>query len=315
MIHMKTYQAVYQILANATDYISGEKIAETLSLSRTSIWKAIKRLQQEGMKIDSIKNRGYKLVNGDLILPKFIEENLPITVRFKPETKSTQIDAKEGIDLGYNANTLYLSTRQTAGRGRLQRPYYSPAQGGIYMSLHLQPSLPYDKIPSYTLLVAGAIYKAIKNLSLIDVNIKWVNDIYFQNRKIAGILTEAMTSVETNLVTDIIIGVGINFTITDFPKELKEKAGSLFTPPAPITRNELIVEIWRCFYQTSAEELLYLYKKYSLVLGKEVTFTKDQTKHRGLAKDISDKGQLLVQFENDEEIWLNSGEISLNSWK
>ena len=77
---MKSYQAVYQILAKETDYISGEKIAEELSLTRTSIWKAIKRLEQEGIEIDSIKNKGYKLVNGDLILPELLEQNLPIKI-------------------------------------------------------------------------------------------------------------------------------------------------------------------------------------------------------------------------------------------
>ena len=245
---MKSYQEVYKILANETDYLSGEKIAETLNLSRTSVWKAIQRLQQEGLEIDSIKNRGYKLLHGDLILPQEIEANSPITVRFKPQTKSTQTDAKEALEAGAKEDTLYLSTSQTSGRGRFQRPYFSPPQGGIYMSLHLKPNLPYQDLPAYTLLTAGAIYKAIKNLSLIDVDIKWVNDIYLNQKKIAGILTEAITSVETGLVTDVIIGVGINFSITDFPKNLQTKARSLFQQKAPITRNELIAEIWKCFY-------------------------------------------------------------------
>ncbi|NIB83761.1 bifunctional biotin--[acetyl-CoA-carboxylase] ligase/biotin operon repressor BirA [Streptococcus sp. CCUG 71758] len=311
---MKSHQLVYQILARENDYVSGEKIGEELNLSRTSIWKAIQRLQQEGLEIDSIKNRGYKLIQGDLILPDLIQEKTNLIVHYKPETKSTQTDAKEGIEAGNKGNTLYLSTCQTAGRGRFQRPYYSPSQGGIYMSLHIQPNLPYEKLPSYTLLVAAAVYKAIKNLTMIEVDIKWVNDIYFKNKKIAGILTEAMTSVETGLVTDIIIGLGINFSIEDFPEELKEKAGSLFTPPAPITRNELISEIWRCFYQTAPEELLYLYKEHSLVLGREVSFIQDQTEKKGVAKDISDKGQLFIQLDDQTEIWLHSGEISLTSW-
>ena len=311
---MKSHQLVYQILARENDYVSGEKIGEELNLSRTSIWKAIQRLQQEGLEIDSIKNRGYKLIQGDLILPDLIQEKTNLIVHYKPETKSTQTDAKEGIEAGNKGNTLYLSTCQTAGRGRFQRPYYSPSQGGIYMSLHIQPNLPYEKLPSYTLLVAAAVYKAIKNLTMIEVDIKWVNDIYFKNKKIAGILTEAMTSVETGLVTDVIIGLGINFAIEDFPEDLKEKAGSLFMPPAPITRNELISEIWRCFYQTAPEELLYLYKEHSLVLGREVSFIQDQTKKKGVAKDISDKGQLLIQLDDQTEIWLNSGEISLTSW-
>ena len=311
---MKSHQLVYQILARENDYVSGEKIGEELNLSRTSIWKAIQRLQQEGLEIDSIKNRGYKLIQGDLILPDLIQEKTNLIVHYKPETKSTQTDAKEGVEAGNKGNTLYLSTCQTAGRGRFQRPYYSPSQGGIYMSLHIQPNLPYEKLPSYTLLVAAAVYKAIKNLTMIEVDIKWVNDIYLKNKKMAGILTEAMTSVETGLVTDVIIGLGINFAIEAFPEDLKEKAGSLFMPPAPITRNELISEIWRCFYQTAPEELLYLYKEHSLVLGREVSFIQDQTKKKGVAKDISDKGQLLIQLDDQTEIWLNSGEISLTSW-
>ena len=311
---MKSHQLVYQILARENDYVSGEKIGEELNLSRTSIWKAIQRLQQEGLMIDSIKNRGYKLIQGDLIVPNVIQEKTNLNILYKAETKSTQTDAKEGIESRSQGNTLYLSTYQTAGRGRFQRPYYSPSQGGIYMSLHIQPNLPYEKLPSYTLLVAAAVYKAIKNLTMIEVDIKWVNDIYFKNKKIAGILTEAMTSVETGLVTDVIIGLGVNFSITYFPDDLKEKAGSLFTPPAPITRNELISEIWRCFYQTAPEELLYLYKEHSLVLGREVSFIQEQTEKKGVAKDISDKGQLLIQLDDQTEIWLHSGEISLTSW-
>ena len=311
---MKSHQLVYQILARENDYVSGEKIGEELNLSRTSIWKAIQRLQQEGLEIDSIKNRGYKLIQGDLILPDLIQEKTNLPIRYKPETKSTQTDAKEGIEAGNQGNTLYLSTCQTAGRGRFQRPYYSPSQGGIYMSLHIQPNLPYEKLPSYTLLVAAAVCKAIKNLTMIEVDIKWVNDIYLKNKKIAGILTEAMTSVETGLVTDVIIGLGINFSIEDFPKELKEKAGSLFMPPSPISRNELISEIWNCFYNTDPDELFYFYKARSIVLGKEITFQRNGQNEKGMAKDISNTGQLQVELEDKKNIWLNSGEISLTSW-
>ena len=103
---MKSYQEVYKILATEKDYVSGEKIAERLNLSRTSVWKAIQRLQQEGLEIDSIKNRGYKLFHGDLILPQKIEEQSPITVRFKSQTKSTQTDAKEALEAGAKGDTL-----------------------------------------------------------------------------------------------------------------------------------------------------------------------------------------------------------------
>ena len=134
------------------------------------------------------------------------------------------------------------------------------------------------------------------------------------HKKIGGILTEAITSIETGLVTDVIIGVGFNLAIPTFPDELQTKAGSLFEGPCPITRNDLISEIWKEFFQTDIDELVYLYKECSLVLGRTVTFEQNQQTYQGIAKDISDTGQLLVQLENQEEIWLNSGEISLTKW-
>ena len=85
--------------------------------------------------------------------------------------------------------------------------------------------------------------------------------------------------------------------ISTFPEELKTKAGSLFEGPCPITRNSLICEIWKEFFQTDVDELVYLYKERSLVLGRTVTFEQNQQTYQGIAKDISDTGQLLVQLD------------------
>lgn len=311
---MKTYEKIFDILSQADDYVNGEKIAQELGVSRTSIWKAIQKLEKEGIQIESLKNRGYRLTAGDLLIPDWIEANSPVQVSFNPDCQSTQMDAKAGMEAGRPADTLYLATAQSAGRGRFGRAFFCPSQGGFYMSLHLKPNLPFDQLPSYTILTAGAIYKAVKNLTLIEVDIKWVNDIYYRNKKISGILTEATTSIETGLVTDVIIGVGFNFFIKDFPAEIKKKAGSLFEEKPAISRNELIAEIWKCFYESDPEELIYLYKQRSLVLGRQVTFSQKGMDYQGLAKDISDSGQLLVQLTDGQEIWLNSGEVSLTSW-
>ncbi|WP_314831183.1 bifunctional biotin--[acetyl-CoA-carboxylase] ligase/biotin operon repressor BirA [uncultured Streptococcus sp.] len=311
---MKTYEKIFDILSRADDYVNGEKIAQELGISRTSIWKAIQKLEKEGIQIESVKNRGYRLTAGDLLIPDWIEEHSPVQVSFNPDCQSTQMDAKTGMEAGRPANTLYLAATQSAGRGRFGRAFFCPSQGGFYMSLHLKPNLLFDQLPSYTILTAGAIYKAVKNLTLMEVDIKWVNDIYYRNKKISGILTEATTSIETGLVTDVIIGVGFNFFIRDFPADIKEKAGSLFKEKPAINRNELIAEIWKCFYESDPEELIYLYKQQSLVLGRQVSFSQKGADYQGLAKDISDSGQLLVQLTDGQEIWLNSGEVSLTSW-
>lgn len=311
---MKTHEILYQTLTQAKDYVNGEQLAQEMGLSRTSIWKAIQRLEKEGIEIESIKNRGYKILSGDLLIPQVIEEHCPLTVSYNPQCQSTQLDAKNAMEAGEHSSTLYLAPYQMAGKGRFGRDYFSPSQGGIYMSLHLKPNLPFDQAPAYTLMVAAAIYKALKNLALLDIDIKWVNDIYYKGKKVGGILTEAISSIETGLITDVIIGVGLNFSITKFPTELKDKAGSLFDSQPPISRNELIAEIWKEFFNTPEEELIYLYKQRSLVLGKEVRFEQNQTSYQGLAKDISDSGQLLVQLTDGQERWLNSGEISLKQW-
>ena len=311
---MKTYEKIFDILSQADDYVNGEKIAQELGISRTSIWKAIQKLEKEGIQIESVKNRGYRLTAGDMLIPDWIEAHSPVQVSFNPDCQSTQMDAKAGMEAGRPADTLYLAAAQSAGRGRFGRAFFCPNQGGFYMSLHLKPNLPFDQLPSYTILTAGAIYKAVKNLTLMEVDIKWVNDIYYRNKKISGILTEATTSIETGLVTDVIIGVGFNFFIKEFPAEIKEKAGSLFEEKPVISRNELIAEIWKCFYESDPEDLIYLYKQRSMVLGRQVSFSQKGVDCQGLAKDISDSGQLLVQLTDDQEIWLNSGEVSLTSW-
>ena len=127
------------------------------------------------------------------------------------------------MEAGAKGDTLYLSTSQTMGRGRFQRPYYSPDKGGIYMSLHLKPNLSYLDLPAYTLLTAAAIYKAVKNLSLIDLDIKWVNDLYLNQKKIAGILTEAITLSKPDLLQMLLLVLVSTFLSLIFQKTYKGK--------------------------------------------------------------------------------------------
>ncbi|SUN76250.1 bifunctional biotin--[acetyl-CoA-carboxylase] synthetase/biotin operon repressor [Streptococcus massiliensis] len=312
---MKTYETLFEKLFAAKDYVSGAQLGEELGLSRTSIWKAIQHLEKEGLIIDSVKNRGYKLLSGDLLLPQHISNNSPIFVSYNPQSQSTQLDAKEGMQEGNEPNTLYLAPTQIQAQGRFGRPFYTPKQGGIYMSLHVRPNLPFDELPAYTVLTAASIYQAIKNLTGIETQIKWVNDLYLNGKKLAGVLTEAISSIETGLVTDVIIGVGLNFAITDFPDDLANKATSLFSGQTPFTRNDLIAEIWRIFYQTDEDTLIQIYKENSLILGKMVTFEKKNFTYTGKALALSNDGHLLIELTSGEQIWLTSGEVSLKSWE
>lgn len=311
---MKTYEKIYDYLQNKDDYISGETLAKEFELSRTAIWKAIKTLEEKGVKIDSVKKRGYKIISGDLLLPEVIAKELKIPVTINEKSESTQLDAKNNMEFDKQSH-LYLAPSQEKAKGRFGRQFFASKQGGIYMSLHLKPNVPFEEIKPYTLMVASSIVKAISRLTGIETDIKWVNDIYYNGKKIAGILTEAISSVETGLITDVIIGVGINFYITDFPKAISQKAGSLFSSQPTITRNELITEIWKLFLTIPEKDLVKVYKEKSLVLNKQVTFSENDIDFSGLAIDITNQGHLLVKLDNGQEKLLRSGEISLSSWE
>lgn len=311
---MKTYEKIYDYLQNKDDYISGETLAKEFELSRTAIWKAIKTLEEKGVKIDSVKKRGYKIISGDLLLPEVIAKELKIPVTINEKSESTQLDAKNNMEFDKQSH-LYLAPSQEKAKGRFGRQFFASKQGGIYMSLHLKPNVPFEEIRPYTLMVASSVVKAISRLTGIETDIKWVNDIYYNGKKIAGILTEAISSVETGLITDVIIGVGINFYITDFPNAISQKASSLFSFQPTITRNELITEIWKLFLTIPEKDLVKVYKEKSLVLNKQVTFSENDIEFSGLAIDITNQGYLLVKLDNGQEKLLRSGEISLSSWE
>ena len=103
--------------------------------------------KKKASRLSLLKNRGYKILAGDLLIPQVIEDLSPLTVTYNPQCQSTQLDAKNAMEAGGQSATLYLAPFQTAGKGRFGRDYFCPSQGGIYMSLHLKPNLPFDQAP------------------------------------------------------------------------------------------------------------------------------------------------------------------------
>lgn len=311
---MKTTEIIYDILSQHSSGISGEAIAKQLNISRTSVWKAIKSLESQGLVIESSKQKGYRLLEGDLLIPEIIEKALQIQVSYNEKSISTQKDAKENIMTNPKTPQLYLAPKQEMAKGRMNRPFFTSENGGIYMSLHLKPNVHYSDLEPFTMMAASSITKAISRLTGIDTQIKWVNDIYLGQKKIAGIITEAITSVETGLITDVIIGIGLNFFIKDFPDDLNSKAGSLFSVQPTVTRNQLIIEIWKLFTEIPVKDHIKVYKDKSLVLNRQVTFMENDTLISGKAIAITDEGHLVIRLESGQEKILRSGEISLSSW-
>ena len=161
---MKTYERVYEILAKSPDFVTGESLAKELGISRTAIWKAIQSLQDQGVVITSVRKKGYHLEKGDILLSQEISKQLNFPVYFNPDSTSTQLDAKHGMERQDPAPSLYLASNQGSAKGRFERHFHTSPHGGIYMSIHLKPNCHFSELPPYTMMVAASIVKAIQRL-------------------------------------------------------------------------------------------------------------------------------------------------------
>lgn len=314
------------LMKQAPHFISGENMAQQLNISRTAIWKTINKLKKEGYQIQSSKHKGYCYQHTDILSSEGIYLSLtsdtPIQkILVMENSESTMSDAKLAtIQTKPSVPTLIVANNQQHSKGRFGRSFFAKKNAGIYMSLVLQPNQSLEEITQYTIITAVAVSRAIDYLIDTQTNIKWVNDIYLNDKKICGILSEAISNIETRQISTIIIGIGINFSIknAEFPKELQKSATSLFSNIKPtITRNKLIGEIWNQFYkiinQLPNQHFLEEYKKKSFVLNKKITFSQSGNNIEGIAKAINSRGELIVQLNNGESITLSSGEISLST--
>lgn len=315
-------QVLYLLMEQNKQPLSGEEMAQKLQKSRTAIWKAIQELKKEGHQIQGTA-KGYLYSDSDILSVSGIQLALgaisPLTIQLLAASESSMKDAKFAALNGAKTNTLFVAEEQKAPKGRFGRAFFSEKNGGIYMSLLLKPNQKLSEMAQYTLITAVAVTQAIDSLRLVDTQIKWVNDIYLDGKKVCGILSEAISDVETGLISQVVIGIGLNFAIpqTHFPAELQEKATSLFPDGKPtFTRNALIGAIWTQFYTLLAlptADILEKYREKSFVLGKKVSFTQANKFYEGTATQITENGELVVQLPDQTEKILSSGEISLQS--
>ncbi|MDR2634598.1 MAG: biotin--[acetyl-CoA-carboxylase] ligase [Clostridiales bacterium] len=331
--------------------ISGESIAAELGVSRAAVWKAVNALKRDGCIIEGVQNRGYRLtggvLNADAILPYLKFPARINRVRVFPVLESTNKTAKEtavsgAYAVGENDDgnrffpVVIIADTQTAGRGRLGRSFYSPAGTGLYMSFILRPEyIALPQINSVTVYAAAAVCKAIKTVCGAECGIKWVNDIFLNGKKICGILTEAVSDLESASVEHIILGIGINVATTNFPEDLASVAGAIFPQSdvkqsynAELTSNtaasdifignmrkrlaaELINIFDGAYPEFTFESALAEYCGRMLFRGKTVTVSKADAKFDAEVVGIDAVGRLTVKKSDGAIENLLSGEIIL----
>lgn len=320
---MKTKDIVLRELErNRANYISGQELAERLNISRTAIWKAINSLKKSGFQIESQTKVGYKLIESDDKLSdegirKGLRDELKdIDIIVYDEIDSTNTEAKRRLYSSHVKDfTVIVSDMQKGGRGRTGKSFTSPKGSGVYFSIILHPKDAYDF--SYfdltTVKAAVAVAEGIKEATNKQTEIKWVNDLFLNGKKICGILSELDADFESRSVKSVIVGIGINVNEPrdDSFKDLKDIAGYIGTD---VIRNEILSSVLNAFYENnfvkSDKEIIDYYKKHSLVIGKELSFDLNGKKYSAKGIDINDKGNLIVDT-GKEKITLSSGEVSI----
>lgn len=214
----------------------------------------------------------------------------------------------------YNS-TLVVAKSQTAGKGRHGKTFYSD-ENGIYMSFLLNKTIPVSNVYLLTTAAAVAVAETLNELYGIDAKIKWVNDVYCDNKKLCGILCEGVLNSE-GYYEKSIVGIGINVFKSPFPADISNIAISLedIVEKAQINRNQIISSVVNKFYDlinnSSGSNIIERYRSLSLMLDKTVTVLSANGNYTAKVLDIDNTAQLVIQKQNGEIVSLNSGEISI----
>ncbi|MFT3983713.1 MAG: biotin--[acetyl-CoA-carboxylase] ligase [Lachnospiraceae bacterium] len=324
---MALKQEVLQILEeNRGKSVSGEEMAARLSVSRNAVWKVIRVLKAEGVEILAGTNRGYCLSEkNDLLSEEGIRKYLSVSdrrlsIELRDSVTSTNTVLKELAENGAQEGLIVIAREQSAGKGRKGRSFYSPRNGSLYMSVLLRPAIPVEQAVSITTMAAVSVARAVEETSGKHTLIKWVNDVFMDQKKICGILTEASVDMETGFPAYAVLGIGINIypPAEGLPKELKEIVGTVFQIPGEgggSYTNLLAAGVLNRFFEYYDRILdksyMEEYRRRSFVIGRQVTYLSGETKRQVTVLGIDDDAGLLVEAQDGTRSVLDSGEVSI----
>ncbi len=242
----------------------------------------------------------------------------PLEVTLYSQVPSTNTLLREAAENGASEGRVVLAESQTAGRGRRGHTFWSPDGTGVYLSVLLRPALSAEEIvPLLTPAAAVAAARAVEAVSGRPAEIKWVDDIFCDNKKVCGILTEGRHDAQTKKLAYAVVGVGFNVLppANGFPEEIADRAGAVLTEPTALAREKLAAaflnEFWELYSQLPAVGFHGEYRERCLRLGSRVIVPAQDGERRATVTDITETFELRVQFEDGELRDLNAGDVSV----
>jgi BirA family transcriptional regulator, biotin operon repressor / biotin---[acetyl-CoA-carboxylase] ligase len=302
-------ELVLAFLAEAgEEFVSGEATSDKLGLSRAAVWKQVEALRGHGYRIDAVPARGYRLreipdrLTALELRPLLGTHDLGQVLHCREEVDSTNDVAKRLAEEGAGHGEVVIAERQTAGRGRRGREWFSPPGKNLYFSAVLRPDLPPYRAAELTLVAAVALCHAVRRAG-VDAGIKWPNDLVVEGRKLCGILTEMAADPDRLQWVVLGAGVNVNAAAADFPGELRRAATSLAlergqpVPRALFAGAALtLLEEWLDRHAEGGFAAIRdEWRVLSDTLGRLVRVTADGREIEGVAEDLDETGALLVR--------------------
>ncbi len=321
---MSVADRVLQYLREAQGPVSGEELAGKLGISRNSVWKAVQKLRQAEYEIEAATNKGYRFISESNVLsPENIRRQLlplpeTIAIDVREEVTSTNTVLKALAEKGGREGMVMIAERQSQGKGRLGRSFYSPRGNGLYMSVLLRPAFSPEESLCITTAAAVAVAESIDAVTGKRSQIKWVNDVYFRGKKVCGILTEASIDFENGKLNYAVLGIGVNLQepAGGFPEEIQEVAGAIFQEMLPAgARTRLAAEIINRFftYYKALPERLFMaeYQKRSLLTGMEIILQQGSCQWEGTVQGVDHQARLILRLPDGSNRAFGAGVVSV----
>lgn len=318
---MTTKETVLQCLTQADGAaVSGAQMAEQAGVSRAAVWKAICALRDDGYAIDAVTRGGYTLrADGGRLTAAAVTARLRtpgLAVTALENTDSTNTCVRRLAEDGAPEGTVVVAAAQTAGRGRSGKSFLSPAGTGLYMSVLLRPQLAMGDALLITTAAAVAVAHAVERVAAVTAQIKWVNDVYVDGKKVCGILTEGALDLENGGLRYAILGIGINLCppAGGFPPELVPIAGALTETGgealrAPLTA-AVLDEFFALYPHLTEKPFFEDYVSRSLLTGRQIEVLRGGTRIPATALGIDGDFHLHVIYADGREEHLAAGEVS-----
>lgn len=318
---MTTKETVLQCLTQADGAaVSGAQMAEQAGVSRAAVWKAICALRDDGYAIDAVTRGGYTLrADGGRLTAAAVTARLRtpgLAVTALENTDSTNTCVRRLAEDGAPEGTVVVAAAQTAGRGRSGKSFLSPAGTGLYMSALLRPQLAMGDALLITTAAAVAVAHAVERVAAVTAQIKWVNDVYVDGKKVCGILTEGALDLENGGLRYAILGIGINICppAGGFPPELAPIAGALTETGGEALRAPLaaaVLDEFFALYPHLTEKPFYDdYVSRSLLTGRQIEVLRGGMHLPATALGIDRDLHLRVRYADGSEENLAAGEVS-----